>query len=72
MGKNDWILDVLADLKTFASNNELFAISEQLNDAMLIAVSELASQKQEVCAPDYGTAKPIEPDFGSSGCHEHA
>ncbi len=72
MTKNDWILDVLADLKAFASSNGLFAISEQLDDTMLIAANELASQKEEVCAPAHGQAKPTGSDFGGSGCHRHA
>ncbi|MGB0900457.1 hypothetical protein [Halocynthiibacter sp.] len=42
--KNDWILDVLTDLKSFALQNGLNALSEQLDDTTLIAASELANQ----------------------------
>ena len=37
-----WILDVLADLKAYARKNDLGALAEQLDDARLVAVSELA------------------------------
>jgi hypothetical protein len=40
---NDWILDVLADLKAFASRNGLSALADQLEDAAMIAAAEIAS-----------------------------
>ncbi len=40
---NDWILDVLADLKTFASQNGLLALASQLDDTALIAAAEISS-----------------------------
>lgn len=42
---NDWILDVLSDLRTFARSNGLPALASQLDDATLIAATELASQE---------------------------
>ena len=41
---NSWILDVLADLKSFAIRNDLAALAEQLDDTTLIAATELASK----------------------------
>ncbi len=40
---HDWILDVLADLKTFARSNGLPSLAAQLDDAGLVAQAELAS-----------------------------
>ena len=40
--QNEWILDVLADLKTFAQQNGLGVLAEQLDDTQLVAASELA------------------------------
>jgi len=40
---NDWILDVLSDLKAFANKNGLSKTAEQLDDATLIAAAEIAS-----------------------------
>ena len=41
--QNEWILDVLADLKTFAQQNGMGVLAEQLDDTQLVAASELAS-----------------------------
>lgn len=41
--KNDWILDVLADLKAFAQANGLTNLAEQLEDTSLVAAAEIAS-----------------------------
>jgi hypothetical protein len=40
---NDWIIDVLADLKAFANLNGLTATAAQLEDASLVALAELSS-----------------------------
>ncbi len=54
--KNGWILDVLDDLRTFAQDHHLLALSEQLDDARLIAARELAAQGEGSAAPDRGRA----------------
>ena len=41
--KNEWILDVLADLRQFAQVNNLSVRAEHLDDTCLIAASELTS-----------------------------
>jgi len=43
---NDWILDVLADLKSFALRNNLSALAEQLDDTTLVAATEIASKER--------------------------
>ena len=47
---NDWIIDVLADLRTYAGANGLTALAEQLDDATLVAAAEIASSGE--CATD--------------------
>ena len=42
---HNWILDVLADLKMFAQQNDLVALAEQLDDTTLVAATELASKE---------------------------
>ncbi len=42
---NDWIIDVLADLRAFATKNGLSKTAEQLDDATLIAALELESHE---------------------------
>ncbi|TKZ22452.1 hypothetical protein FAP39_00845 [Shimia litoralis] len=41
--KNDWILDVLADLRNFAHANGLDALAAQLEDTKLVATAEITS-----------------------------
>ncbi len=40
---NDWILDVLTDLKTYAKKNGLSALADQLDETTLIAATEISS-----------------------------
>ena len=40
---NDWIIDVLADLKTYAKKNGLVVLAKQLEETTLIAATEIAS-----------------------------
>ncbi|MEL7164527.1 MAG: hypothetical protein AAGL96_03565 [Pseudomonadota bacterium] len=44
--KSDWILDVLADLKTFATSNGMPALAEQLDDTAIVAMAEIAAAKE--------------------------
>lgn len=44
--QHDWILDVLADLQTFAHTNKLTVLAEQLGDIKLIAAAEILTVKE--------------------------
>ncbi|MCF6304871.1 MAG: hypothetical protein L3J33_05825 [Rhodobacteraceae bacterium] len=37
----DWIIDVLADIRAFALEGKMMALSEHLDDAILLAATEL-------------------------------
>ncbi len=39
----EWMIDVLEDLKSFAQQNGLLALAEQLDDTILVATAEIAS-----------------------------
>ncbi len=41
--KNDWIIDVLMDLRKFSAKNELKYLAEHLDDTIMVATSELAT-----------------------------
>jgi hypothetical protein len=41
--EHDWILDVLADLRNYASRNDLPALAEQLQETALLAAVEISS-----------------------------
>jgi hypothetical protein len=40
---NEWMLDVIADLKTFAGDNGLPALARGLDDLAILAAAEIAS-----------------------------
>lgn len=40
---NTWIIDVIADLKTFADQNDLPLLSRQLTETAKVAVAEITS-----------------------------
>ena len=44
---HDWILDVLADLQTFARANGMPTLAAQLSDASYVARAEIASKVDE-------------------------
>ncbi|PWR01356.1 hypothetical protein DKT77_17490 [Meridianimarinicoccus roseus] len=39
--QQDWVLDVLADLRTFARQNAYSALAEQLDDTILVAAADI-------------------------------
>lgn len=45
--KNEWILDVLADLKNFAKANGLPALADQLADTADLAAIEIMSEDKK-------------------------
>lgn len=69
MTRNEWILDVLADLKSFASANGLTALVEQLDDTQLIAAAEIASRMEETRIPIDAEESRSGPVTGRVGCH---
>ena len=53
--RSDWILDVLADLKTFAQSIDLPVLAEQLDDTGIVAMAEIAAREERVKALASGT-----------------
>lgn len=41
--QNEWILDVLSDLRAFARQNGMSGLAEHLDDTRLVALAEMAS-----------------------------
>lgn len=41
----DWIFDVLADLRSFAQANGMPALAAKADEAMKVAIEEVAAQK---------------------------
>ena len=44
--KEKWILEVLADLRNFADDQKLTKLTEQLDDTIHVAMSEMMQQKK--------------------------
>ena len=65
--QNEWILDVLADLKTFALSADLPVLAEQLDDTALVALAEIASLEERTRAQTHGHDKPTGAHSGSVG-----
>jgi hypothetical protein len=66
---HDWIIDVLADLRSFARQNDMPLLGEQLEEAALVASVEIASRidvTQQPIAGDVNETQhfPPEQDIG--------
>jgi hypothetical protein len=70
--KYNWILDVLADLKTFAHANGLEALAEQLDDTQLIAATEIVSKAERASAQSHGDEAAVGTDTGGIGARARA
>ena len=58
---NEWILDVLTDLRGFAISNGMPALAEQLDDTKIVAMKELTSCTERAAIERIGTDITPEP-----------
>lgn len=65
--RSDWILDVLADLRSFALSNNLPALAEQLDDTAIVALTEIAALKERTDDQPHGDRNSIGPNTGVVG-----
>ncbi|MFC6583534.1 hypothetical protein [Sulfitobacter aestuariivivens] len=72
MMQSDWILDVLADLKTFALSRDLPALAEHLDDTALVALAEIAASEEKKAGQAQGDIIAARRDIGEIGASEHA
>lgn len=69
---HEWIIDVLADLKSFAKQNDLPLLAVQLDDTALVASAEIATvigNKSPMTRGDCAGTRQI---FASSGTSRRA
>lgn len=64
--KNEWILDVLADLKSFAQKNDYSALAEQIAITADLAATEIASTEYKAL-PTYGDEQKLGRHSGEIG-----
>ncbi|MEO1139037.1 MAG: hypothetical protein AAFW87_06235 [Pseudomonadota bacterium] len=67
--QNEWILDVLADLRTFAYQNGLGVLAEQIDDTRIVAAAELASKGEGKPGYECATATAAGHDTRGPGTH---
>jgi hypothetical protein len=56
----DWIIDVLSDLRSFARKNEMPLLTAQLDEAVLAASVEIATRRER--AANWPTHDPVQYD----------
>ncbi len=71
--RSDWILDVLTDLKTFATANDLPVLAEQLDDTAIVALAEIAALLEKTQGVANGSEFEGSGDgLGGAGASGHA
>lgn len=55
-----WIINVLTDLKTFAQENNMPALAEQLETTLMVAVAELPTENADDLSDDTETKAETE------------
>ena len=70
--RSDWILDVLADLKTFEKANDLPVLAEQLDDTAIVALTEISALHEKVQGNSDGDDHICGTDIGGVGTSGHA
>jgi hypothetical protein len=57
--EHEWILDVIADLRTFARQNELVDLASHMDTAWLLASAEIASSSKDIGAHEHSVATAL-------------
>lgn len=70
--RSDWILDVLTDLKTFATANDLPVLAEQLDDTAIVALAEIAALHERTQSKADGDDVKSGTHIGGVGTSGHA
>ncbi len=65
--RNDWIVDVLADLKAFAVKSGLPVLAEQLDDTAIVALAEIAAHTERTNGELHGDTGASREDIGGIG-----
>ena len=70
--KNDWILDVLADLKTFAEENELSELARHLAETKDIARRDISKHEPSELEIPPTDAQAVGNFYSPSGADRHS
>ncbi len=69
---HEWVLDVLADLQSFADANDLTGLAAHLEEAGLIAAAEIVAQAKGASQHSYADAVAARNDPQRPGCLNRA
>lgn len=69
---HDWIIDVLADLKSFASTNDLPLLASQLEETALLASAEIDKTAETPSRLTRGDGSGTRHVFASTGASRRA
>ena len=69
---HEWIIDVLADLKTFAKQNDLPLLAVQLEDSALVASAEIATVAENTSPIKRGDSAGTRQFLAGSGAGRRA
>ena len=67
-----WIIDVLADLESFASKNGLPLVADRMREAAVVAAAEIASVSEGPAGQVRVDAEQAEPLFAGTGSYRPA
>ena len=67
-----WIIDVLADLESFASKNGLPLVADRMREAAVVATAEIASISEGPAGQVRVDAEQVEPLFAGAGSYRPA
>ncbi|MBM1634648.1 hypothetical protein JQV27_17480 [Sulfitobacter mediterraneus] len=59
--QTDWILDFLADLRTFAISSDLPKLAAKLDDSAIVAMAEISALQERRLISGHDNDKEIEP-----------
>lgn len=69
---HEWIIDVLADLKSFAKQNDLPLLAAQLDDTALVASAEIATVVEKSSPLTRGDCVGTRPILTNTGAGRRA
>ncbi len=67
-----WIIDVLADLESFASKNGLPLVAERMREAAIVASAEITSSSEGPSGRVRSDAEQVEPLFAGPRIYRSA
>ena len=65
--QQNWIIDVLTDLRAFAAANEMPGLAEQLDDARMVALAEISTKEGQPARGRTEQRVFAQPDNGAFG-----